>query len=254
MCSSDLDNTAKYVYGGDLLGNMWKFDLTSGTPVKSLLINVGSSKPITARPELGEVVMNNGQKKRVVFFSSGKLLGNVDLADTSQQSFYGIWDKDGSPLPTTLIDSTVISGGSGRVGVVQTSVFEDDNNLGWQLNYPEPGERGNTDPQLAFGTLIFVTNKPGSADACNPSGFSSWVYNVDYLSGGVVQQAGDSNTHLATAYAGASTRPNVVVLPSGVVKSITRTSGQDVVNNVEEVRIKSGGSSVRRVTWRELQN
>ncbi|MHB1359631.1 MAG: pilus assembly protein [Rhodocyclaceae bacterium] len=248
------DNTAKYVYGGDLLGNMWKFDLTSGTPVKSLLINVGSSKPITARPELGEVVMNNGQKKRVVFFSSGKLLGNVDLADTSQQSFYGIWDKDGSPLPTTLIDSTVISGGSGRVGVVQTSVFEDDNNLGWQLNYPEPGERGNTDPQLAFGTLIFVTNKPGSADACNPSGFSSWVYNVDYLSGGVVQQAGDSNTHLATAYAGASTRPNVVVLPSGVVKSITRTSGQDVVNNVEEVRIKSGGSSVRRVTWRELQN
>jgi antitoxin component of MazEF toxin-antitoxin module len=44
----------------------------------------------------------------------------------------------------------------------------------------------------------------------------------------------------------------VVVLPSGVVKSITRTSGQQLTNNVEEVRIGASGSAVRRVSWREL--
>jgi type IV pilus assembly protein PilY1 len=247
------DNTVKYVYGGDLLGNMWKFDLTSGTPVKSLLINVGASKSITAKPELGEVVLMNGQKKRVVFFPTGRLLGNADLVDTNTQSFYGIWDADSTP-PTTLVTSTATSGGNGRIGTVLSSVFDTSTNLGWQLDFPEAGERGNTDPYLAFGTLVFATNKPTTPDPCNPSGFSSWVYNLDYLSGGVVSLPGDTNTHLATYYAGASTRPNVVVLPSGVVKSITRTSGQNVVNNVEEVRIKSGGTSARRVTWRELMN
>jgi antitoxin component of MazEF toxin-antitoxin module len=67
-----------------------------------------------------------------------------------------------------------------------------------------------------------------------------------------VEKQGDPNTHVATHYAGASTRPNVVVLPSGVVKSITRTSGQQLTNNVEEVRIGASGSAVRRVSWREL--
>lgn len=253
------DNTAKYVYGGDLFGNLWKFDLTGCTgasscfPAKTLLFSAGSSKPITAKPELGEVVKINGQKKRVVFFPTGSLLGNADLAVTATQSFYGIWDSDTSS-PTTLVTATASSGGTGRIGSVQSSVFETDTNLGWQLDFPAAGERGNTDPQLAFGTLVFSTNKPGSSDTCNPSGFTSWVWNIDYLSGGVVQLPNETNSHMATEYSGASTRPNVVVLPSGVVKSITRTSGQEVVNNVEEVRIKSGGSNVRRVTWRELLN
>lgn len=246
------DNTARYVYGGDLLGNMWKFDLTGGAPIKSLLINVGASKPITAKPELGEVVKANGQKKRVVFFPTGRLLGNSDLTDVNEQSFYGIWDAD-SGSPSTLVPSVASIGGNGRTGNILPSVFEDDTNQGWQLNFPEGGERGHTDPILAFGTLVFTTNIPTTPDPCNP-GFNSWLYNIDYLSGGVVQVAGGNNSHLATAYSGASTRPNVVVLPSGVVRSITRTSGKEVINNVEDVRIKSGGTSARRVTWRELLN
>lgn len=247
------DNTAKYVYGGDLLGNMWKFDLTGGTPVKSLLVNVGPTKPITAKPELGEVVKTNGQKKRVVFFPTGRLLGNSDLATTTTQSFYGVWDAGSATPPTTLVTAPISSGGAGRIGSVRPSVFENDSNLGWQMDFPEAGERGNTDPTLAFGTLVFSTNKPDTPDACNPSGFSSWVYNIDYRSGGVVSQPGNPNTHVATYYAGAATRPNVVVLPSGAVKSITRITGQDVKNFVEDVRIDPTSGGLRRVSWRELK-
>ncbi|MCX8087292.1 MAG: PilC/PilY family type IV pilus protein [Rhodocyclaceae bacterium] len=253
-----IDNTAKYVYGGDLLGNMWKFDLTgctgtsTCTPVKSLLINVGSTKPITAKPELGEVVKSNGQKKRIVFFPTGSLLSNDDLAVTATQSFYGIWDAD-SGAPTTIVPATA-TGTTTRTGVVKASVFEDDNNLGWQLDFPGAGERGNTDPQLAFGTLVFTTNMPGSSNPCNPSGFTSWLWNVDYKSGGVVELPGETNTMLARQYAGAATRPNIVVLPSGVVKSITRVTGQEVQNIVDEVRIGTTATGARRVSWRELLN
>ncbi|MDK9724710.1 MAG: PilC/PilY family type IV pilus protein [Sterolibacteriaceae bacterium MAG5] len=249
------DGTISAVYGGDLLGNMWKFDLSAGsTPTVSKLYSAGASKPITAKPELGKVVTTAGQTKRVVFFPTGRLLGTIDLSDNNTQSFYAIWDKTSGSPPTTLVKSVISSGGEGRIGTVTPTVFDDDANLGWYLDFPDAGERGNTDPTLAFGTLVFSTNKPSSSDACNPSGFDSWVYNIDYLSGGVVEQQGNLNTHVATKYLGASTRPTVVVLPSGVVKSITRTSGQAVTNNVEDVRIKSTAAAGRRVSWRELTN
>jgi type IV pilus assembly protein PilY1 len=244
------DNTMDYAYGGDLLGNLWRFNLTSGAV--TLLKSFGASKPITARPELGLVTTSTGEEKRVVFVPTGRLLGLTDLGNTDQQSFYAIWDKASGAAPTNIVNTPVSVGGAGRVGTTCESVFDNDANLGWKMDFPSAGERGNTDPTLAFGTLVFSTNKPSAADACNPSGFESWVYNIDYLCGGVVEKQGDPNTHVATHYAGASTRPNVVVLPSGVVKSITRTSGQQLTNNVEEVRIGASGSAVRRVSWREL--
>jgi len=249
------DATIKYVYGGDMLGNLWKFDMTAGGTV-SKLYAVGPTKPISAKPELGEVYKSSGQAKRIVFFPTGRLVSNTDLADTSQQTFYAIWDKDGGGAPTALVNATVNVGGKGRTGTTCSSVFDDDNKLGWKLDFPASGERGNTDPQLAFGTLVFSTNAPSSPDPCNPSGFTSWVYNVDYQCGGVVQLAGDANAHIATQYTGAATRPNVVVLPSGTVISITRVSGgsEGVDNKVEQVRIKAAGGGTRRVTWRELLN
>lgn len=244
------DNTIDYAYGGDLQGNLWRFNLISGAV--TLLKSFGVSKPIMAKPELGLVVTSTGQEKRVVFVPTGRLLGLTDLGNTDPQSFYAIWDKTSGAAPSNIVNQPVSSGGAGRTGGTCESVFDDDANLGWQMDFPEAGERGNTDPTLAFGTLVFSTNKPSAADSCNPSGFESWVYNIDYLCGGVVEKPGDPNTHVATHYAGASTRPNVVVLPSGVVKSITRTSGQQLTNNVEEVRIGASGSGVRRVSWREL--
>lgn len=244
------DNTIDYAYGGDLQGNLWRFDLASGST--SLLKSFGATQPITAKPELGKVISSTGQEKRVVFVPTGRLLGLTDLSNTDQQSFYAVWDKASGGAPVNIVDMTVSSGGTGRTGSTCDSVFNDDANLGWKVDFPDSGERGNTDPTLAFGTLVFSTNKPSAADSCNPSGFESWVYNIDYLCGGVVEKPGDPNTHIATHYSGASTRPNVVVLPSGVVKSITRTSGQQLSNNVEEVRIGASGGGVRRVSWREL--
>lgn len=244
------DNTIDYAYGGDLLGNLWRFDLAGGGA--TLLKSFGPEKPITAKPELGEVVTSTGQKKRVVFVPTGRLLGMTDLNNTDPQSFYAIWDKSSGAAPAHIVNTPVSSGGAGRIGTTCESVFEDDANLGWRMDFPEAGERGNTDPTLAFGTLVFSTNKPSAADTCNPSGFESWVYTIDYLCGGVVKQTGSPNTHVAVHYAGASTRPNVVVLPSGVVKSLTRTSGQQVGTNVGDVPSPDLIGDVRRVSWREL--
>ena len=45
----------RYVYGGDLLGNVWRFDLKDkGTPtrVATLKNDAGTAQPVTASPEL----------------------------------------------------------------------------------------------------------------------------------------------------------------------------------------------------------
>ncbi|NWG31287.1 MAG: hypothetical protein HXY29_07315 [Rhodocyclaceae bacterium] len=254
------DNTTKYVYGGDLLGKLWRFDFTGGgSPTVSLLYDAGPTQPITARPELAEVTKTNTSvKKRVVFFPTGRLLGNSDLANTQQQSFYGLWDWSGGTAPTGgLVNVPVSGGGGGRTGTiydpnhdgVPDSVFDDDSKLGWKLDFPDAGERGVTDPTLVLGTLVFSTTKPGTPDPCNASGFTSWVYNIDFLSGHVVYVPGTTNTQMAVQYSGAATRTNVFSLPSGRVLSITRVTDQNVTNQVGNVRIKS---KLKRISWREL--
>lgn len=257
------DNTTQYVYGGDLFGKLWKFDFTGGgSPVASLLYDAGPSKPIMARPELGLVTKTNTNiKKRVIFFPTGRLLGNSDLANTQQQSFYGLWDWLGGAAPANaLLLVNVSAGGAGRTGTIYDpsgdgkpdSVFDDDANPGWRLDFPDTGERGTTDPTLAFGTLVFSTTKPQSPDPCNPSGFTSWIYNIDYRSGHVVYVPGTNNNHIAVQYAGAATRPNVFTLPGGQVKSVTRLTDQNVTNQIDDVRTDPGSGAMKRIGWREL--
>lgn len=251
------DNTTKYVYGGDVKGNLWRFDFSTVAPFVRKVIGLGDTQPITVRPDIGEYRMTNGDKKRIVLFTTGRLLGTSDLLDLSPQAAYGIWDSDSVTPPVTLVDSaiTIDPITSGRLSTVQPSVFDDGLNLGWRAILPGSGERGYTDPTLAFGTFIFTTGLPTTSDACNPTGFESWLYMLDYRSGGVVQIAGDANVSVSSLpFSGAATRPNVVVLPSGAVKAITRVSGATLENQVVDIRVGAGGGGIKRISWRELLN
>jgi hypothetical protein len=101
------DQTVDYVYAGDLKGNLWKFDLTSGDyanwasaykssggeqhpqPLFQAKGPGGSTQPITAKVD----VMNHCEKHGyIVVFGTGQYLGEMDMEDTSIQSLYGIWD------------------------------------------------------------------------------------------------------------------------------------------------------------------
>jgi hypothetical protein len=111
----DVNNDLKvdYVYAGDLLGNMWKFDLTStdhtkwqvaycenGDTTNHCLDTFGRITPkplfaglagqsITASPD---VMRHDSNLGYMVIFGTGKYLGESDLASTTVQSLYGIWD------------------------------------------------------------------------------------------------------------------------------------------------------------------
>lgn len=267
------DATALRVYGGDLLGNVWRFDINdipglgvTGYDAQLLVTLKDASsniQPITARPAI-ELCGNTP----MVIVGTGQYLGYPDLASTNQQSLYGIKDTlgattfstspqtSGSGFQKQTITSTTCPddaptsictvGQSVRVGSSNTVNLATQN--GWYLNFLDTGERDNTDPSVAFGTLVMNTNIPNT-DACNIGGYS-FNYALNACSGAPIATAKDVVAiSLGNAIA---TRPQVVVLPNGTVVALTRMSdGSTVVTNPPN---QAPPGSIRRVSWRELRN
>ncbi|MFM9968984.1 MAG: PilC/PilY family type IV pilus protein [Burkholderiales bacterium] len=275
--AANTDNTVLRVYGGDLLGNVWRFDVNgdigaSGYDAHRLVTLYGNvagtiTQSVTSRPELGEASGNP-----VILVGTGRFLGATDLSDTSTQSFYAIKDKldtvsftnpkaSGSGFikqqmgettcPAGTPSSVCTTGQTVRVSINEATVnFSSDN--GWYLDFIGTGERANTDPTLALGTLGFTTNLPNTS-ACSAGG-TSFRYFLDYTKGTPVSTARSSST--GTGVVGVSfgnalaTRGVFVRLPNNTIVQLTRLStGTTVTSNVP---IGSGGSSTKRVSWREL--
>ncbi len=105
----DGDHITDYVYAGDLLGNVWRFDLTSSTAANwkassfsssstpSPLFKTATNQPITTRPVIASVpTSGSGEPRFMIEFGTGQVIGqtwNAPASYTSaQQAMYGIWD------------------------------------------------------------------------------------------------------------------------------------------------------------------
>jgi type IV pilus assembly protein PilY1 len=257
----DLDNTARLIYGGDLNGNVWRFDTASGTPGVSKLAQLfdsgGKPQSITTRPELALI-----QGFPVVYVGTGRYLGVDDLVDPAtlslpyayQQSLYAIKDKGTGGTYTNMraanvVVNTLIDNGTTRTtsnNTVDWTVKD-----GWYIDLnpgnTSPGERINLDPQLVQGTLVVASNIPNNS-ACTIGG-DSFIYQFDYQSGRFVSSA-------AGQVAGTKTTGEIKVgidifrLPSGVFKGVgTGASGNQTTF---PINIGGGGGTARRISWREL--
>jgi type IV pilus assembly protein PilY1 len=96
----DGDRITDYVYGGDLLGNMWRFDLTDKDPANWAVLpnpvyKTPSGQPITTAP-IGVAVPGTGLPHILVEFGTGRQtpMTNTSAAlyQTTGQALYGIWD------------------------------------------------------------------------------------------------------------------------------------------------------------------
>lgn len=101
------DFIVDYIYGGDLFGNLWKFDVTAtnssgwkvsyGEPLFTAQAADGSYQPITTRPQVGRHPTEIDSF--MVYFGTGKYIETNDDSPIGQttQTFYGIWDKNPEP-------------------------------------------------------------------------------------------------------------------------------------------------------------
>ena len=298
--TADTNNTTSSVYGGDMLGNLWRFDINNdiGAPGydAQLLVTfrdaLGGTQPVTAKP-----VVTTVEGKPVVYVGTGSYLGVSDVGSTQSQTMYAVKDKldtttysnpraNGSGfVAQTLVaaicgaEGTCTPGESIRKITSPADVNWTTNN-GWYVDFLTPGERANTDPALALGTLAFTTNTPNNAsvEPCGEPGAdtsAAWFYALDYKTGGPVYT---SNGVVARSLGNViATRPVLIRLPDGTVMALIRTSGgastggggsgggtgtagyypgakEDGQTKVLKPPINPSGGSSRRVSWREITN
>lgn len=235
------DNKADVAYGGDLLGNLWRFDLDAGNASK--VVDFGPGKPIMIAPDIGEI-----EGHRVVYFGTGRYLGTGDLADTSVQSVYGIKDDGKTTVTNTsnLVAQTI--SGAGTTRGVSSNTVDWSSKSGWYADFPSGGERVTVDPQLFFGTLLVATTVP-TATECEPGG-TGWLYQFDFMSGGSPSSTGIVAT---------STSSPIVGVTVSVVNGKPTATAVEGNGSVTPIPVQlpkgaggSGASAVKRVLWREL--
>lgn len=271
----DSNNTSEYAYAGDLYGNVWRFKLTGASTadwtvtkmatVRSGTTSTSAVQPITSTPELAKIDVGGGTWKYFVYVGTGQYLGKPDLPcppdpatcawtpntqSTQTQSMYGLVDpRDGSTLPDPLrgdlVAQTFTTAGTVRTFTATSITYTGGSaKKGWFVDFTG-GERIVTDPALAVGTLVFTSNIPNTTP-CIPGG-SSWIYALDYKTGGQVAQATWGGQKLADALA---SRPVLVQLPNGQIKALTRLSDATTVTTT--VPTAGTASAGKRVSWREI--
>jgi len=268
------DNVAKRFYGGDLLGNLWRFDVDSLIePNHAALLlaelKVGSTpQPITTRPVLAEVNYN-GTGYPVVYVATGQYLGSGDLTDTRQNSIYAIKD----PLTNTpygdirstsaLVTQTFTNATKDGLAIrkVTGNPVDWTTKSGWRVDFLSSGERANVNPAIVFNTLLVPTTVPNN-DACSVGG-SSWLYSLDIGTGSSVSNAEDNQA--GTQIIGTTIQGIIPILTSegdgdtgtttgdpavtGVVINMTLATG---ANRQLPLGLPSAGGTLKRTSWREL--
>ncbi len=241
----EVNNTTSYIYGGDLLGNLWRFDLYNNSVMK--LAEFGSTQPVTTAPELGQI-----RKKRVVFVGTGKYLEVTDLTDTKQQTLYAIKDDDSavtlSSPKSDLVQQTIISSGADTRQSGSSNDVNWDTGLGWYIDFPDTGERQNVPSELVLGTLLVPTTVPTSS-ACQPAGYG-WLTFLDYRSGRAVTNAEGMVSQRSNA-------PIVgfnVISIGGKPKVNIVTADDPNPKLVDAVKFQGTGTGFQgtRAIWREL--
>ena len=97
----DGDHVVDYAYAGDLLGNVWRFDLTSNSPgswsaSSAPLFTTPAGQPITTQLVLASGKTASGAQRLMVAFGTGRKIPATNTTATSYasgtQTLYGVWD------------------------------------------------------------------------------------------------------------------------------------------------------------------
>ncbi len=261
--NASANNTAVRVYGGDLAGNLWRFDVNGAAASGSTAVRIttfeqpaGTAQSISTKPVLAEI-----NAEPYVYVATGRYLGTTDIGNNPVQSIYAIKDTLTSTAyatPRTTLKKNTIGTTTGTVtaadGTTSTQTIRTStcttncsSTSGWFVDLPDTGERVNVDMKLQLGTLTVASNVPQN-NACNIGGYS-YINFFNYADGLAVP----TSTNAAVGYKLSDSLAvgiNIVRLPSGKTVAIATTS--DAQQQTVNVPTAGDALSGRRVSWREL--
>lgn len=275
------DQIDDVAFAGDLAGNLWRYDLSSGT-VSNWTVTLAykpttqGAQPITVMPRLFPDPATN---RFIIVFGTGKYLGtNDNTTAISTQAIYGIRDLanhgtvsgTSNLQPQTMAQATVTSGGVTNILRGMTNNAVSDTQQGWYVNLSvkdasntllDAGERVVVTPGALFDSnrVIITTLMPSSSDPCISS-ITGAVMVLDAATGG--SGTGISSPGYATWLGTSPYRVvgGVVNNPptSGTVPVATVVGGGSILT--PGLSLTGGGSLAipdavwRRRSWGDLDN
>lgn len=190
------DNIADRAYAGDLLGNLWAFDLSSAIPTSwntaygaSPLFTAKSAtaaaQQITTQPA---VILHpterhsNTSPNTMVYFGTGQYVTETDPVSTTANSFYGIWDAGSaitSARDSALVEQTITQTdlAGEEIRIMTNNPVDYSTARGWFVDLPDEGERVVANA-IAFGDVVVyntIVPKPDQTDLCAASQGNSWL-------------------------------------------------------------------------------
>jgi type IV pilus assembly protein PilY1 len=289
----DGDDIVDYVYAGDLLGNMWKFDISSADPNDWDVLRDGGvpkplfeakdssavAQPITTRPQVGRGPLGAGM---VVLFGTGRFLEVSDRVPAllTPQTFYGVHDSGltvaalpldrGDLTEQTILDESTVAGKPVRVTSTNSVTV---GMKGWYMDLMAPGVPANgegemqvSDPVLRSGRIAFATLIP-NPDPCSYGG-RSWFMLLDALSGArVVGSSFDVDGNKTFGSEDMADLSGTDVLVSGIGSTdgimsqprfVASPAGDlglvtDTKNQTFAFLIDPGAGRLGRQSWRQLR-
>ena len=260
-CSTALDGTADTVYAGDLLGNLWRLDVTAATgaypaPLKmaELTDSAGLPLAVTSRPL---VVIQPGTLRRYVTVGTGRLLHPSDSGSTQAQRFFAIIDGTNAAfykaanLPGTITFPIQRSNLKELTDLTQKPVFDLNTEIGWFVDLGRvaggPGWRVISDSASFFGIVAFPAMAPSTDSACEPSG-TSRVYAIDLGTGSSRLQNGNSLVPFNNSLPGVITDLRFY----SVAGKPRLLAGSDTGAKAGLAGNFAPGAGLRRLNWREV--
>ena len=191
----DGQQTLVGAYAGDLLGNVWKFDLSAdaadgwsvglgGSPLHVLERADGTPQAVTAAP----AVISHPSGGNMVLVGTGKLFEEGDQDSTAAEALYGLWDQqkleeraDGSwgwSSGTAIASAARVKAGSLNAidgtdfFTITAPSLDWSVDRGWSLPLSmAASQRVTHAPQLVTGLALFETVVPvtgaGNTDPCD---------------------------------------------------------------------------------------
>lgn len=268
LADLNADGKVDVVYGGDLKGNIWRWDFTGLNPGAAVKVFQAVDGAGNAQPVTGGLGVGRDTSGRIfVGFGTGRYISNSDVpsSDTSQtvQSIYGIIDSGTAISGRSVLQARTIpySGktakGEDARGFESYTMLPTDKQ-GWYIDLPRP-ERVTSAPTIYGSAMYLASQIPATGADCSGATGKGFVNALNLFTGTSPKSGGYFNDQTGLTGKDGST---------GVIGSIGVTGGMPTEVNLTSALATWGtgggldtgsggipsptGGQPRRISWREI--
>lgn len=274
MADLNGDGTIDTVYGGDLKGNVWRWDFTGSSPPASAVKLFQATDGTNPQPITGGIGVGRDDNGNIfVGFGTGKFIATTDLPGNSgyvsrTQSMYGIMDQGTTVSGRSQLQArTIPYSGTNALGQPVRG-FENYSALpsakkGWYIDFTPP-EQVISSPTV-YGSAMFLASViPASGSDCAGATGKGFINAVDlytgtsppsggYFTDGTVVKDANGNAGVIGSVGVSGGMPTEVNVTNSLATVGTGAFSSTGAGNTVSTGINTPtGGKPSRVNWREV--